>query len=102
VSTRPLRPPSFSYGPVLSCSRSCDPAGGRADDQCRISVEQDVHLVQNVLGFCEFPLVPGHELIGKVTAVGSKVTKFKAGDLIGEFRLSQEAKNVDEVDPHFC
>eukprot|EP00802_Teleaulax_amphioxeia_P019922 Tamp_20177.p1 GENE.Tamp_20177~~Tamp_20177.p1 ORF type:complete len:361 (+),score=102.73 Tamp_20177:39-1085(+) len=43
----------------------------------------DVHFIQNMLGFCQYPLVPGHELIGKVTAVGSKVTKFKVGDLIG-------------------
>ncbi|MEX1025472.1 MAG: NAD(P)-dependent alcohol dehydrogenase [Planctomycetota bacterium] len=28
-----------------------------------------------------YPLVPGHEMVGRVTAVGSKVTKFKAGDL---------------------
>lgn len=43
----------------------------------------DVHFIQNALGFSQYPLVPGHELIGKVTAVGSKVTKFKVGDLIG-------------------
>src|SRR5947209_5678324 len=30
-----------------------------------------------------YPCVPGHEIIGRVTAVGSAVTKFKAGDLAG-------------------
>ena len=43
----------------------------------------DVHFIQNALGFSQYPLVPGHELIGTVTAVGSKVTKFKVGEKIG-------------------
>ena len=43
----------------------------------------DVHFINNDLGLTQYPLVPGHELTGTVTAVGSKVTKFKEGDLIG-------------------
>jgi uncharacterized zinc-type alcohol dehydrogenase-like protein len=34
-------------------------------------------------GHSEYPLAPGHEIIGEVSAVGSKVTGFKAGDKIG-------------------
>lgn len=34
-------------------------------------------------GPCTYPCVPGHELVGVVTKVGSKVSKFKAGDLVG-------------------
>jgi uncharacterized zinc-type alcohol dehydrogenase-like protein len=30
-----------------------------------------------------YPLVPGHEIVGRVTSVGSAVTKFKTGDLVG-------------------
>jgi len=30
-----------------------------------------------------YPIVPGHEIVGRVTKVGSGVTKFKAGDLVG-------------------
>jgi len=30
-----------------------------------------------------YPCVPGHEIVGKVTKVGSAVTEFKAGDLVG-------------------
>lgn len=30
-----------------------------------------------------YPCVPGHEIVGRVTTVGSAVTKFKAGDLVG-------------------
>eukprot|EP00960_Hanusia_phi_P039500 753915-Hanusia_phi.AAC.31 len=43
----------------------------------------DVHFIKNDLGFSQYPMVPGHELIGTVTAVGSKVTKFQVGDNIG-------------------
>ena len=30
-----------------------------------------------------YPCIPGHEIVGRVTKVGAKVTKFKAGDLAG-------------------
>lgn len=30
-----------------------------------------------------FPMVPGHELLGKVEEVGAEVTKFKVGDTVG-------------------
>jgi uncharacterized zinc-type alcohol dehydrogenase-like protein len=30
-----------------------------------------------------YPLVPGHEIVGKVTAVGSAVSKFKVGEIAG-------------------
>ncbi|WP_413586054.1 NAD(P)-dependent alcohol dehydrogenase [Bdellovibrio sp. HCB274] len=43
----------------------------------------DVHQVRDEWGKGMFPMVPGHEIVGKVVAVGSKVKKFKAGDLAG-------------------
>ena len=43
----------------------------------------DVHFAENDLGNTKFPVVPGHELIGKVVEVGSKVTNFKVGDNVG-------------------
>ncbi|MBL7738742.1 MAG: NAD(P)-dependent alcohol dehydrogenase [Chitinophagaceae bacterium] len=41
----------------------------------------DLHQIKNDFGGTMFPIVPGHEIVGRVTAVGSHVTKFKAGDL---------------------
>ncbi len=43
----------------------------------------DVHQVRDEWGKGAFPMVPGHEIVGKVLAVGSKVKKFKVGDLAG-------------------
>ena len=43
----------------------------------------DLHQVRDEWGKGSFPMVPGHEIVGKVSRVGSGVTKFKAGDLAG-------------------
>ncbi len=43
----------------------------------------DLHMARNDWGFSVFPIVPGHEIVGRVRAVGDKVSKFKAGDLVG-------------------
>ncbi|MGQ0627481.1 MAG: NAD(P)-dependent alcohol dehydrogenase [Phycisphaerales bacterium] len=40
----------------------------------------DLHFARNEWGGTVYPVVPGHEILGKVTAVGSGVTKFKVGD----------------------
>ncbi|KAK9320195.1 chaperonin 10-like protein [Lipomyces orientalis] len=43
----------------------------------------DIHHVRNDWGTEVYPLVPGHEIIGKVSRVGVDVTKFKVGDSVG-------------------
>jgi len=43
----------------------------------------DIHQARDEWGGAIFPMVPGHEIAGIVTAVGSKVTKFKVGDKVG-------------------
>jgi len=43
----------------------------------------DVHQARNEWGGSKYPMVPGHEIVGKVTSVGAQVTKFKTGDLVG-------------------
>jgi len=43
----------------------------------------DIHQARDEWGGSIFPMVPGHEIAGVVTAVGSKVTKFKVGDKAG-------------------
>ncbi|KRA61504.1 hydroxyacid dehydrogenase [Caulobacter sp. Root655] len=43
----------------------------------------DIHMVDNGWGQSLYPIVPGHEITGVVTAVGSGVTRFKEGDRVG-------------------
>jgi uncharacterized zinc-type alcohol dehydrogenase-like protein len=43
----------------------------------------DLHTVRNEWKNTQYPVVPGHEIVGKVTRVGGEVTRFKAGDTAG-------------------
>lgn len=45
----------------------------------------DLHMVRNEWSVAPtvYPIVPGHEIVGRITQVGSAVTKFKPGDLAG-------------------
>ncbi len=43
----------------------------------------DIHSARNEWGGTQYPFVPGHEIVGRVKTVGSNVTKFKTGDLVG-------------------
>ena len=43
----------------------------------------DLHTARGEWGGVRFPSVPGHEIVGRVSSVGNKVSKFKAGDIVG-------------------
>jgi alcohol dehydrogenase (NADP+) len=43
----------------------------------------DIHMARSEWGPAVYPIVPGHEIVGRITKVGKKVTKFKVGDLAG-------------------
>ncbi|MCC3158034.1 NAD(P)-dependent alcohol dehydrogenase [Hymenobacter sp. 15J16-1T3B] len=43
----------------------------------------DVHQARDEWGGSTFPMVPGHEIVGRVTQVGAEVSKFRTGDLVG-------------------
>ncbi|MFD2236123.1 NAD(P)-dependent alcohol dehydrogenase [Aureimonas populi] len=59
------------------------------DDDVRIEIthcgvcHSDIHQARNDWGFAVYPLVPGHEIVGRVTEVGSAVSGFKVGDRVG-------------------
>ncbi len=43
----------------------------------------DIHQARDEWGGSAFPMVPGHEILGTVSKIGSKVSKFKAGETVG-------------------
>ncbi len=42
----------------------------------------DLHMARNDWGMSQYPMVPGHEIVGMVTAVGGSVTRHKVGDRV--------------------
>ncbi|BFM19152.1 NAD(P)-dependent alcohol dehydrogenase [Gilvimarinus japonicus] len=51
-------------------------------DYCGVC-HTDIHFAENDWGMSVYPVVPGHEIVGRVSAVGDKVTSHKVGDLVG-------------------
>ncbi|MDR2838267.1 MAG: NAD(P)-dependent alcohol dehydrogenase [Azonexus sp.] len=62
-------------------------APGAEDVQIEIAYcgicHSDLHQVRSEWAGTLYPCVPGHEIVGRVSAVGSRVTGFAAGDLVG-------------------
>lgn len=62
----------------------------------------DIHQVRDEWGGSIFPMVPGHEIVGRIVKVGDHVTKFKVGDLAGigcfvdSCRVCVNCKNDEE------
>jgi uncharacterized zinc-type alcohol dehydrogenase-like protein len=55
----------------------------------------DIHQAREEWGSAIFPMVPGHEIAGVVTSIGSSVTKFKVGDKIGVGVFVDSCRNCD-------
>jgi len=55
----------------------------------------DIHQARDEWGGSTFPMVPGHELVGTVTAVGDQVTKFRVGDKVGVGCLVDSCRECD-------
>ncbi|WP_317900090.1 NAD(P)-dependent alcohol dehydrogenase [Aurantibacillus circumpalustris] len=55
----------------------------------------DLHMAKNEWSGTVYPIVPGHEMVGKVTSVGTDVKKFKVGDLVGVGCLVDSCRDCD-------
>ncbi len=65
----------------------------------------DIHQVHDEWGGTQYPIVPGHEIVGKIKAVGAAVTKFKIGDLAGVGCMVAscgECDNCKDDQQQFC
>ena len=55
----------------------------------------DIHKVNGDWGECPYPIVPGHEMVGKVAAVGGGVSKFAIGDAVGVGCMVDSCRNCE-------
>jgi uncharacterized zinc-type alcohol dehydrogenase-like protein len=65
----------------------------------------DLHTVRSEWGGTKYPCVPGHEIVGHVSAVGADVTAFKVGDTVGVGCLvdsCQHCRSCDEGLEQYC
>ncbi len=65
----------------------------------------DIHQVRDEWGGSIYPMVPGHEIVGRVSKVGAKVRKFKAGDPAGVGCMvdsCRQCKSCVEGDEQYC
>ena len=65
----------------------------------------DLHQVNNDWGGAQYPMVPGHEIIGRVTAVGPSVSRFSVGDLVGVGCMvdsCRQCQNCKRHEEQFC
>ncbi|TPW34668.1 NAD(P)-dependent alcohol dehydrogenase [Oecophyllibacter saccharovorans] len=65
----------------------------------------DLHQVRDDWGGSVYPVVPGHEIIGRVTATGPKAKKYKPGDLVAVGCMVDSCQHCDqceEGDEQYC
>lgn len=75
--------PTGPVGPLEITRRAVRPNDVLIDVLYAGICHSDIHTARGDWSQPEMPCVPGHEIIGRVTAVGSAVTKFKVGDIAG-------------------
>jgi alcohol dehydrogenase (NADP+) len=65
----------------------------------------DLHQVRNDWGFAQYPMVPGHEIVGKVIDIGSQVKKYKIGDKVAIGCMVDSCQKCDQCkhgEEQFC
>lgn len=63
-------------------------------DYCGVC-HSDIHMVRDEWGMAEYPVVPGHEIVGRVQEVGENVTAHKKGDLVGVGCMVDSCRTCD-------
>lgn len=56
----------------------------------------DLHQARNDWGASRYPMVPGHEIVGRVTAVGAEVTRYKVGDAVAVGCMVDSCQECDQ------
>ena len=56
----------------------------------------DLHQARDDWGISRYPIVPGHEIVGRVTAIGSAVTRYKVGDAVAVGCMVDSCQQCDQ------
>lgn len=76
-----------SPGSLLRLQERDDPVPGSTEIRVRVSAcgvcRTDLHVVDAELPGIEYPIVPGHEIVGRVDLVGANVSNHRIGDRVG-------------------
>ena len=65
----------------------------------------DLHMARNEWGNAIYPMVPGHEIVGRVTALGGKASKFKVGEIAAIGVIVDSCRHCGPCgkgEEHFC
>ena len=65
----------------------------------------DLSMINNDWGMSQYPLVPGHEIVGEVVAIGSEVKNLKIGDKVGMGWYSESCMQCNQCiggNQHLC
>lgn len=65
----------------------------------------DLHMIRNDWHSTIYPLVPGHEIVGRVRAVGAEVTKYRPGDLVAVGCMTDSCRACspcEDGEEHYC
>jgi uncharacterized zinc-type alcohol dehydrogenase-like protein len=63
--------------------------GSLDDDEVEINVQycgichSDLSMIDNEWGMTQYPMVPGHEVVGTISSVGSRIRHLEVGDVVG-------------------
>ncbi|WMJ70472.1 NAD(P)-dependent alcohol dehydrogenase [Stenotrophomonas sp. 24(2023)] len=87
-NTAPLKPFSFER-------RAVGPDDIRIDILYSGICHSDLHQARDDWGGAQFPMVPGHEIIGRVVEVGANVTRLKVGDIAGVGCMVDSCRTCD-------
>jgi uncharacterized zinc-type alcohol dehydrogenase-like protein len=73
--------PTAPLGPIAIERRQPLPSDVEIEIMYCGVCHSDIHLARDEWGGAVYPVVPGHEILGRVTRVGASVTRFRVGDL---------------------
>lgn len=92
------KPQPVEEGP-LAMGEIDDPIPGPREVRVKISTcgicHTDLHVVEGELPSKKLPIIPGHEIVGVVDAIGEEVTRFQEGDRVGVAWLNSTCGECD-------